>query len=154
MKLGTECVLLFVFISLAGCASVEDLSRSAPFADKVGQILRTQRVTYVYDFDAGDAPMELWDNTDEFVRPDADDQLNMMEVRPVATCAPGSEFQLQRVLRVRRFNNPESIKARGRIVCGEQVYDVAYDWERWNSIIDMPREKRSRPLDHDGSACC
>lgn len=157
MKLRITCVVLFVSTLLAGCATVEDLSLNAPFAENVGKILSTKRVTYVYDFDAGEAPMELWDTTDKFVRPDGDDQMNMMEVQPVATCTPGSEFQLQRVLRVRRFNAPESIKARGRIVCGEQVYDVTYDWERWNSIIDMPRDsdlydlKRTRQTDNDGT---
>lgn len=157
MKLMITCVVLFVSTLLAGCATVEDLSLNAPFAENVGKVLSTQRVTYVYDFDAGEAPMELWDHTDDFVRPDSVDQMNMTEVQPIATCTPGSEFQLQRVLRVRRFNNPESIEARGRIVCGEQVYDVSYDWGRWNSIIDAPWESnlydpdRTRQIEADGT---
>ena len=134
-----------IALVLVSCASHLSLTKFEPFKDQVGVELRTERVTYIYDFPH--SPQSLWDHTFKYKY---GGEIHMREEEPKALCPAGSIVRLEEVRQTRQFDNPIVIEALGKIDCGGSVLEFRYVWglgseihaAPWESESYDPREKR------------
>jgi hypothetical protein len=128
--------LLAIFIlTCSACATHVCLNSREPFHQQLGKELRTERVTYIYDFPH--SPQSLWDHPHEY-KHGGENELRTES--PKAECPVGSLVQLRQVRQASRFDNPTVIEALGQIQCGGSAYEFRYVWGIGSEIHEAPWE--------------
>ncbi len=137
----TRILVLVIAIALVSCTSHRDLTHLDAFQRQVGVELRTERLTYIYDFPY--SAQSLWNHTYKYGIAGENGEMTMHESEPKAECPPGSIVWLDEVRFTRKFDNPEVIEALGRIYCSGQVWQFRYVWGLGPKIHDAPWESET-----------
>ena len=131
-------LLLGVVLLINACAYKANLSRDADFAPIIGQTQKTLRVSYIY-FDS-DEIGTLWDHTKKYYEQGLGSKFTAIEIPPSAICETGSEVVVEKVVWKRLFDNPDNVRAFGRINCAGREYRFQYLWGLWEWLNEAPWE--------------
>lgn len=124
-----------LIFTCSACAAPVNLDSHEPFQQQVGKELRTERVTYIYDFPH--SSQSLWNYLHKY-KYGGSDELRVES--PKAECPVGSIVQLRKIRQTRRFDNPTVIEALGQIECGGSTYEFRYIWGIGSEIHEAPWE--------------
>lgn len=136
-----------LMLACSACATHLSLNGHEPFQQQLGRQLRTERVTYIYDFPH--SAQSLWDHTYKY-KHGGESELRVE--RPKAECPIGSIVRLRQVRQTSAFDNPTVIEAIGEIECGGSVFEFRYVWGIGSDIHEAPWEAphhdptRTRPV--------